>query len=101
VIARAEGEAQRFEDILKQYEKAPEVMRQRLYLDAVQTALTNSSKILIDTKNGNPMFYIPLDKMIMPTAKEAIIESMPSSKKVESGATSSKTDMNNTGGREQ
>lgn len=99
VIARAEGEAQRFEDILKQYEKAPEVMRQRLYLDAVQTVLTKSSKILVDTKNGNPMFYVPLDKMITPTTIEAV-GAAASTKPAETTTATTKVDTDNSRGRE-
>lgn len=92
VIARAEGEAQRFENILEQYKKAPDVMRQRLYLDAVQTALTNSSKILIDTKNGNPMFYVPLDKMITPND---MLKSAPSLKSIDASTTNANSNTKN------
>jgi membrane protease subunit HflK len=97
VIARAEGEAQRFENIVEQYKKAPEVMRQRLYLDAVQTALTNSSKILIDTKNGNPMFYVPLDKMITQTDT---LKAAPASKSIEPTNSASTNTKNNERSRE-
>lgn len=64
VIARAEGEAARFEQLLTEYEKAPEVTRERLYIDAMQAVMTNSSKVLIDVESGNSMFYLPLDKII-------------------------------------
>jgi membrane protease subunit HflK len=64
VIARAEGEASRFEQLLEEYEKAPRVTRERLYIDAMQSVMSNSSKVLIDVESGNNMFYVPLDKII-------------------------------------
>ena len=63
VIARADGEAQRFEYLLTEYKKSPEVTRNRLYLDAVQDVMANSSKVLIDVEGGNNMLYLPLDKI--------------------------------------
>lgn len=64
VIARADGEAARFEQLLAEYEKAPSVTRERLYIDAIQSVMTSSSKVLIDVEGGNNMFYVPLDKII-------------------------------------
>jgi len=64
VVARAEGEAARFEQLLTEYEKAPAVTRERLYIDAMQSVMSNSSKVLIDVEGGNNMFYVPLDKII-------------------------------------
>jgi modulator of FtsH protease HflK len=64
VIAEADGESQRFESLLAEYQKAPEVTRQRLYLDAIQEVMSNSSKVLVDVEGGNNMLYLPLDKII-------------------------------------
>jgi len=64
VIAEAEGEAQRFEKLLAEYQKAPEVTRNRLYLDAVQEVMSNSSKVMVDVEGGNNMLYLPLDKIV-------------------------------------
>jgi modulator of FtsH protease HflK len=64
VVSRAEGEAARFDKLLAEYKKAPEVTRQRLYLDTIQSVLTNSSKVLVDVQGGNNMLYLPLDKMM-------------------------------------
>ena len=64
VVARAEGEAQRFEKLLEEYTKAPEVTRERLYLDAVQSVMASSSKVMIDVEGGNNMLYVPLDRMM-------------------------------------
>lgn len=60
----AKGNASRFEQVLTQYNKAPEVTRQRLYLDAQEQILSNSSKVLIDQKGGNSLLYLPLDKLM-------------------------------------
>jgi len=63
VIANAEGEAERFSKLLTEYRKAPEVTRERLYLDAVQEVFTNTSKVMVDVEGGNNVMYLPLDKM--------------------------------------
>ena len=63
VIANAEGEASRFSQILAEYQKAPQVTRQRLYLDTMQTVMNNTSKIVVDQKGGNSLLYLPLDKL--------------------------------------
>ncbi|MBC7788214.1 MAG: FtsH protease activity modulator HflK [Methylophilaceae bacterium] len=60
----AKGNASRFELILTQYNRAPEVTRQRLYIDAQEQILSSVSKVLVDQKNGNSMLYLPLDKLI-------------------------------------
>ena len=64
VIARADGDAKRFVKLLTEYRKAPQVTRDRLYLDTVESVLTNSSKVMVDVKGGNNMIYLPLDKII-------------------------------------
>lgn len=64
VIVEAEGEAIRFERLLVEYKKAPEVTRERLYLTAIQGVMNNSSKVLVDVEGGNNMLYLPLDKMM-------------------------------------
>ncbi|MCL4145446.1 UNVERIFIED_CONTAM: hypothetical protein GTU68_006788 [Idotea baltica] len=66
VVAEAEGESKRFESLLTEYHKAPEVTRQRLYLDAIQEVMSNSSKVLVDVEGGNNMLYLPLDKIVQP-----------------------------------
>ena len=63
VIANAEGEAERFEKLLTEYRKAPEVTRERLYLQAVQDVYTNTSKVMVDVEGGNNVMYLPLDKL--------------------------------------
>ncbi|MEM7077808.1 MAG: FtsH protease activity modulator HflK [Pseudomonadota bacterium] len=63
VVARAEGEAQRFEKLLKEYQLAEEVTRDRLYIDALEAVLKNSSKVMVDVEGGNNMMYLPLDQL--------------------------------------
>jgi membrane protease subunit HflK len=50
--------------LLVEYELAPQVTRQRLYLDAMESVLSNSSKVMVDTEGGNNLLYLPLDRMI-------------------------------------
>ena len=63
VIANAEGEASRFSQIVTEYQKAPQVTRERLYLDTMQTVMNNTSKVVVDQKGGNSLLYLPLDKL--------------------------------------
>jgi membrane protease subunit HflK len=62
VIAEAEGETARFLKVLDEYQKAPSVTRERMYIDALETVLSRSSKVMVDTRNNN-MLYLPLDKI--------------------------------------
>ncbi len=64
VVAQSEGETYRFEQLLAEYQRAPEVTRERLYIDAIEDVLANSSKILVDIEGGNNMLYLPLDRMM-------------------------------------
>ncbi|WP_043308426.1 FtsH protease activity modulator HflK [Pseudomonas sp. ML96] len=65
VVARAQGEADRFSKLVTEYRKAPEVTRQRLYLDTMQQVFSSTSKVLVTGKEGqNNLLYLPLDKMI-------------------------------------
>ncbi|MDX1491141.1 MAG: FtsH protease activity modulator HflK [Pseudohongiellaceae bacterium] len=71
VIARAEGEASRFEQLLGEYEKSPQVMRDRLYIDAMQSVFGSTSKVLVDVEGGNNMFYVPLDKIMQQSQSDS------------------------------
>jgi len=64
VIARATGETTRFTKILHEYEKAPIVTRQRLYLETMETVFAQTNKVMIDVKGGNNMMYLPLDQIV-------------------------------------
>lgn len=69
VIASAEGDASRFQQVLVEYEKAPAVTRERMYIDMMQQVLTSTSKVMVDQKSGNNLLYLPLDKLIQSTAQ--------------------------------
>jgi len=64
VIANAEGEVGRFTQLLEEYQKAPEVTRDRMYIDAMQKVLSSTTKIMIDIDSGNNLMLLPLDKMM-------------------------------------
>jgi modulator of FtsH protease HflK len=66
VLALAQGETSRFDQVLSQYEHAPAVTRERMYLEAMENVYKNSRKVIVDTKGGNSMMYLPLDKLIGP-----------------------------------
>lgn len=67
IESEARGNTSRFDQILAQYNNAPEVTRQRLFLDAQESILSSVSKIVVDQKAGNSMLYLPLDKLISAT----------------------------------
>lgn len=71
LIATAEGDASRFSQILTEYSKAPEVTRQRLYLETMQQVYANTSKIMVDTKGSGNLLYLPLDKLMQAAAVQA------------------------------
>ena len=69
VIASAEGDASRFRQVLVEYEKAPAVTRERMYIEMMQQVLTSTSKVMVDQKSGTSLLYLPLDKLIQSTAQ--------------------------------
>lgn len=64
VIATSEGDASRFKQVVAEYSKAPGVTRDRLYLDMMQQVLSNTSKVIVDQKNGSNLLFLPLDKIL-------------------------------------
>jgi membrane protease subunit HflK len=64
VVAEAEGQTSRFLQVLGEYQKAPVVTRERLYLDAMEAVLNNSSKVMIDVEGSGNLLYLPLDRMM-------------------------------------
>ncbi|HEY8570174.1 FtsH protease activity modulator HflK [Microbulbifer sp.] len=71
VVESARGEASRFEQLLTAYQRAPEVTRERMYLDTVQDVMSNTSKVMVDVEGGNNMMYLPLDKLAESSATSA------------------------------
>ena len=76
VTDEAKGDASRFEQLLAEYEKAPEVTRERLYLETLESVLANNRKVMIDVEGGNNMMYLPLDKLAAgaaPAAQQSVV----------------------------
>ena len=71
IVAQAQGDAQRFSAVLAEYQRAPQVTRDRMYTDAMQQIYTNTTKVLVDSKQGSNLLYLPLDKLITQSAAGA------------------------------
>ncbi len=71
VIAQAEGDVQRFKSVLAEYQKAPAVTRDRMYLDTMQQVFSSVSKIMVDSRSGSNLLYLPLDKLLQSTGSGA------------------------------
>jgi len=70
-VAVAEGDAQRFRSVLAEYQKAPGVTRDRLYIDTMQQVYANVTKVMVDARNGSNLLYLPLDKLMSGNAPGA------------------------------
>ncbi len=68
VVSQAEGDASRFKAILPEYHRAPQVMRDRMYTDTMQQIYSNVTKVLVDSKQGSQLLYLPLDKLLQAAA---------------------------------
>ena len=79
VISTAQGDASRFRAILAEYERAPQVTRERMYLDTVQQILSATSKVIVDQKSGGPgsLIYLPLDRLMQMTGSAPGLETPP------------------------
>jgi modulator of FtsH protease HflK len=71
VVATAEGDASRFKSVLTEYSKAPQVTRERMYLETMQQIFANTSKVYIDSKGNGNMLYLPLEKLLQQTQGDA------------------------------
>jgi membrane protease subunit HflK len=94
VVNEAEGDASRFSQILAQYEKAPEVTRQRLYIDAQEQILSSVSKVVVDQKGGGNLLYLPLDKLM--ATNGAAVPTAPAVAATPAPVTQDSTDTSNT-----
>ncbi|GGC04245.1 protease modulator HflK [Oxalicibacterium flavum] len=72
VIANAEGEAARFKQVYTEYAKAPAVTRDRMYLETMQNIFASTTKVMVDTKSGNNLIYLPLDKLITQSGQQPV-----------------------------
>lgn len=93
VIAQAEGDAQRFRSVLTEYQRAPAVTRDRLYLETMQQVYSNVTKIMVDSRAGSNLLYLPLDKLLqqgaVPAAGAAAAPNVPSPASVDPTGTQS------------
>jgi membrane protease subunit HflK len=88
-VADAEGEAQRFLSLLAEYERAPAVTRERLYIETIESVFASSKKVVLDTEGNNSLMYLPLDKLIEQSRRAPRAENTDSTMTVERPATSS------------
>jgi membrane protease subunit HflK len=79
VVARAEGDAQRFKSVYAEYQKAPQVTRDRMYTDAMQQIYSSVTKVMVDSKQGNNLLYLPLDKLMQAAGNTASASSADTS----------------------
>ena len=81
VVAQAEGDASRFKQVYTEYAKAPEVTRQRMYIETMQQVFSNTSKVMVDSRGSGNLLYLPLDKLMQSTASPAasapVAEALP------------------------
>ena len=77
IVAQAQGDAQRFRSVLAEYQKAPQVTRDRMYLDTMQQIYGNVTKVLVDSRQGSNLLYMPLDKILQATAAGGEIPAAP------------------------
>ena len=77
IVAQAQGDAQRFRAILAEYQKAPQVTRDRLYLETMQQIYGNVTKVLVESRQGSNLLYLPLDKIMQLSASEAAAQPTP------------------------
>jgi len=78
IVAQAQGDSQRFSAVLDEYQKAPQVTRDRMYLESMQQIYSNVTKVLVDSRQGSNLLYLPLDK-IMQTAGQQPASALPDS----------------------
>jgi len=71
IVAQAQGDGQRFGQVLAEYQKAPQVTRDRMYVDAMQQIYSNTTKVLVDSKQGSNLLYLPLDKLMQMSGQGA------------------------------
>lgn len=77
VVAQAQGDAQRFRSVYAEYQKSPQVMRDRMYLDTMQQIYTNVTKVMVESRQGSSLLYLPLDKLLQQTGAFPTAQSDP------------------------
>ena len=105
IVAQAQGDAQRFRSVYAEYQRAPQVMRDRMYLETMQQIYTNVTKVLVDSRQGSNLLYLPLDKIMQQvasgTAEAAPAATVPAAPAAPAPAADSRSrESSNTRGRE-
>jgi modulator of FtsH protease HflK len=77
VVATAQGDAQRFKSVLSEYQRAPQVTRDRMYIDTMQQVYANVTKVLIDSRQNSNLLYLPLDKIMQQVSQGGAGEQPP------------------------
>lgn len=77
VVAQAEGDAQRFKSVLSEYQKAPAVTRDRMYIDTMQQVYSNVTKVMVDSRSGSNLLYLPLDKLLQQGSSGTVTSTPP------------------------
>ena len=77
VVAQAEGDAQRFRSVLTEYQKAPAVTRDRMYIDTMQQVYSSVSKVMVDARSGSNLLYLPLDKLMQQASPSGSVQVVP------------------------
>jgi len=108
IVAQAQGDAQRFRSVLVEYQRAPQVTRDRMYLDAMQQIYSNVTKVVIDSRQGSNLLYLPLDKLIQQVAQSGpegaaapAVPTPPAAPAAPAANDPRSRDSNNTRGRER
>ncbi|MDO8439954.1 MAG: FtsH protease activity modulator HflK [Polaromonas sp.] len=71
IVAQSQGDAQRFKSVLGEYQKAPQVTRDRMYTDTMQQVYSNVTKVLVESRQGSNLLYLPLDKIMQQSGASA------------------------------
>ena len=95
IVAQAEGDSQRFRSVLTEYQKAPQVTRERMYTDAMQEVYSNVTKVVVDSKSGSNLLYLPLDKLMQMTGPSAAAPSTSAAPATTSPATPASRSLDN------
>jgi membrane protease subunit HflK len=77
IVQTAEGDASRFRQVLTEYQKAPVVTRDRLYLETMQQVFSNATKVMVDSRSSNQLLYLPFDKLMQQVTQEAMASRTP------------------------
>jgi membrane protease subunit HflK len=89
IIAQAQGDAQRFKSLLTEYQRAPQVTRDRLYIETMQQVYGNVAKVIIESRQGSNLLYLPLDKIMQQVAQGGAAQAQPDSSASSPSASSS------------